>query len=933
MAQNLLLWFMLNTLLTVTSSRTLCPRIFFQNINEDTVPYKIIEGVYTKQKDDYNNFPVYRRENDNLLFYHTVSKGSNYLVFGLNLNDYFGVAAILYRDPSFWLSSGVMDRNDVFGGIVNKWQYYNRREQTNYYVSTTYSSPMIKAVCVDEDFRECNSDRVYLNESFDDGKGNTLNNRTTDYFYRTEGLFRNLRPVYKHNTQTWYLQYVDSYWIVTGKYKPSNYDDNVYMRVKDFALRPEYISKTWSVHYQGWRDQPNLKVMCRGVTSMSNTCPSNPCDSKATCVYTSGNETLCLCPSGYTGLKCSVNKQCPKPNPKASTELNFAYPGKRPGDLGMAFCFGSYPSMRYYVCVDGSFSSNWSGQGSACTREDPTTAPWYPPTRRTTWYPRTRATPWYPGNQGTPQANSVNFDDNPIIVPVVITVAVLVQILLPFVLWCCALCRTSCKEVEEQEDDQRRMDQVGEELGRRLQRVAVAGSQEELDQGVQEYRQAVQDYQRESEAKELSRKRGFVRNASLCRLISMDLYFSFYLWLIYFVGCGVSHCTMYGSVFEVLRIFAIVMLFVCPVIVFIESCFSHELDYLKNIMEDETAWGYIQRMQEVPPRINMVVECYHYETRTRVVYYTDANGNQQSRTETYTEKVVTFVDQDEFSFGSWVDVSKREMPALSTVALTRVKIDPSILFGDQETADDYERQVAEMLERNRHRDVFTDYSSSKEIPGLKKRISAFVDLSVKPFWIRPLFFWIATLLQMTWPYRWLFRAKTAKSYYALKKKMYKSTTPPMEVDVMNPIAVLAGNASSVPIGPDNTCPGYPMSVINNPGTGNLAFQSGSTPYPPVNPYLGQSDPAHGISTPYPPYNPEGESSLLPYPAPAQPNGPPPLYPAGINNPAPDSSTPYPPLNPYTGPASPPYPAGPQPSAPPPSYEDAVGNPPQPNNVT
>jgi len=125
------------------------------------------------------------------------------------------------------------------------------------------------------------------------------------------------------------------------------------------------------------------------------------------------------------------------------------------------------------------------------------------------------------------------------------------------------------------------------------------------------------------------------------------------------------------------------------------------------------------------------------------VYNTDANGNQQSRnsrTETYTEKVVTHLDQEFFSFGSWLDVSKKEMPALSTVALTRIKIDPSILFGDQETADDYERQVAEMLARNRHRDDYTDYSSSKEIPGLKKRISAYIDLRVKPFWIRPLFF-------------------------------------------------------------------------------------------------------------------------------------------------------------------------------------------------
>lgn len=919
MVLNLLLSFVLITSFAFASSATLCPRIFFQNINEETMPYKIIEGVYIKESYYHNNFPVYRLENDTLLFHHTVSsKGDSYLIFGLDLDDYFGVAATVYKDPASWLRSAIVDRDDIFGGIVSQWQYYNTRDQTNYYVKTTYSSPVIKAVCVDEDFRECNSDRVYLNESFDDGRGNNLNDPTKDYFYRVKGLFRHLRPVYKHSVQTWYLQYVDNYWVVTASYAPNNYDDKTYMRVKDFAIRPEYISKTWSVHYNGWRDMPNLRVLCRGVISMSNTCPSRPCDSKATCIYTSGNETLCLCPSGYTGPTCSVNEECSKPFPKANTEVNFDYSGKRPGDLGFAFCSGSYPSKRYYLCVDGSLGSSWRGQGSLCTREELT---------KPTWYPRTRETPWYHRTVGPSQAKPINFDDNPIVIPVVIPVAVLVQILLPFVLWCCALCRTSCKEGEEEDDDQRRREQVDEELGRRLQRVAAAGSQEELDQGVQEYQQAVQDYQRESEAKELSRKRGFYRNASLWRLISMDMFFSFYLWLIYFVGCDVSQCTKYGTVFEILRIFAIVMLCLSPVIVLLESAFSHELDYLKNIMQDETAWGYIQRMHEVPPRINMVVECYHYETRTRVVYYTDANGNQQSRTETYTEKVVTYVDQDLFSFGSWLDVSKKEMPPLSTVALTRVKIDSSILFGDQETADDYERQVVEMLERNRHRDVFTDYSASKEIPGLKKRISAYVDLRVKPFWIRPLFFWIATLLLMTWPYRWLFRAKTAKTYYTLKKKMYKSSTPPREVDVMDPIAVLTGNESSVLnlSGPDNNCTGYPMSGMNNAGGGNPTVHNGGTTYPPVNPYLGQGHPPQNVSHVNPSYNPDAEQPYTPYPVTSQSNAPPPPYSSGMNYPAQDSSAPYPPPSPYSRPGFPAYPAAPPPSGPPPSYQASVGH--------
>lgn len=78
------------------------------------------------------------------------------MIFGLSLNDYYGVAATLYNVPAAWLVFATLDRNDIFGEIVIQWQYYDTRDQTNYYVTTSYSSPKIKAVCVDEDFRECN---------------------------------------------------------------------------------------------------------------------------------------------------------------------------------------------------------------------------------------------------------------------------------------------------------------------------------------------------------------------------------------------------------------------------------------------------------------------------------------------------------------------------------------------------------------------------------------------------------------------------------------------------------------------------------------------------------------------------------------------------------------------------------------------------------
>ncbi|XP_044184969.1 LOW QUALITY PROTEIN: uncharacterized protein LOC114956697 [Acropora millepora] len=851
------LWFVLSTCIAFTSSKTLCSRIFFQNINEETMPYKMIEGVYVKENNTYNNFPVYKEENGNMLFYLYMGKeGSNFLSFGRYLQWYFGAAAILKAMyPSLWLSYGTLDRKDVFKGLIDRWLYFDRKDGKNYYVTRSSTSTQIKAVCVDEDFRECHSDRLYLNVTFNDGKGNIIHNREQDYFRRKQGVFRNLRPVFTHSRTKMYLQYVEGYWMVTGAYFPSSsLDKTAYMKVKDFALRPEYITKTWLVHFNGvWRQMPQLSVLCRGVTSMSNTCASRPCHSNATC-----------------RLQCSEYKRCPVQTRLANTVHNSDYAGRRPGDLSVSFCKFSNPWLRFSICMDGSISPFWSGQGKACMAVLP--------------------------DSRTPKPSRLSLDNNPYIFPLVLTGAVLLQCALPFLLHCCARCVAAHKEVKDEQDELRREQEAGIELGRRLQQVAVAGSQEELDRGIEEYQEAVQNFKDESDEKELSRNRGFFRNASLWRLISMQMNLSFYLWLVYFVGCEVSQCTRYGRIFDAFRYFAIVIMSISPVIVFVESIFSHELAYLKNIMQDITAWGYIQKMHEVPPEIVMIVECYHYETRTRVVYYTDVNGNLQSRIETYTEKVTTFVDQDEFSFGSWVDVSKREMPPIGYASLTRVKIDPCILFGDQETADDYTSQVSEMIERNKYRDAFTEYSAKRQIPGLKKRFSTYVDLNVRPWWIRTLYFWIATLLMMSWPYRWFFRAKTSKTYYILKKKMYNSTTPPSEVDITDPIAVLSSNASSL------------MPAANCAAASDQRSDA-ITPYPSAPPLqhavTASVGEPHAVEIGQPPCTSATSTTHLPNPS---------------ESAIPSQSSTEPPVPPS-------FAGGLMSESPPPSYEETVGRPP------
>ena len=89
------------------------------------MPYKVIEGVYTKDNYSQNNFLVYRRENGDLLFYYsnTSVEVQKRLIFGLNLSDYFAADVYSAVDPVSWLTSGSLDRSDVFGGLISYWQF------------------------------------------------------------------------------------------------------------------------------------------------------------------------------------------------------------------------------------------------------------------------------------------------------------------------------------------------------------------------------------------------------------------------------------------------------------------------------------------------------------------------------------------------------------------------------------------------------------------------------------------------------------------------------------------------------------------------------------------------------------------------------------------------------------------------------------------
>ena len=74
----------------------------------------------------------------------------------------------------------------------------------------------------------------------------------------------------------------------------------------------------------------------------------------------------------------------------------------------------------------------------------------------------------------------------------------------------------------------------------------------------------------------------------------------------------------------------------------------------------------------------------------------------------------------------------------------------------------------------RNLDAKVDFSEDETITGFNEEMLAFSDESCKSWWIGKTQFWVAALLAMTWPYRYLLSYKTGKIHYVVKKKLYIS---------------------------------------------------------------------------------------------------------------------------------------------------------------
>ena len=266
-----------------------------------------------------------------------------------------------------------------------------------------------------------------------------------------------------------------------------------------------------------------------------------------------------------------------------------------------------------------------------------------------------------------------------------LSVACILQCLLPVIIWY-ALHRMESKSEEKiDEDYQFNLNVASCLMEGQIRDLGPKGKMppDEYERKIAallaEYKSTVQDVTNKKQEQEASRK---VKNISCCRIFSVVLQISLWFWLLYVVlatvtcsvGFRVSNCGQISTTLAILVSFGSIFSAVSYFYVLLESIPCRERKYLSRLRKAGNAGKYITLLRRTAPNVVMTAVCYHYETRTRIVYHTDGNGNTSSHTETYTVRVDTATDADVFVYNYWVDKSEGQLGLDTKYGVTKIKL-------------------------------------------------------------------------------------------------------------------------------------------------------------------------------------------------------------------------------------------------------------------
>jgi len=236
-------------------------------------------------------------------------------------------------------------------------------------------------------------------------------------------------------------------------------------------------------------------------------------------------------------------------------------------------------------------------------------------------------------------------------------------------------------------------------------------------------------------------------------------------------------------------------------------CCTKTRRYLTNLMVDTTIYSHVQAVRQTPPRVSFHNECYHYETRTRLVTQT-VNGRTTTRTETYQVKIVTHAAHEEVPLSQWADASQN-LSGLERFALAKVKFGKQYAFGDTQSQAVHQALWASFVARN-HRDTHQHNWETMDVPGFQDVAMFLIDVRLQPWLLRWWAYALAVVFFLGWTYRCWLSSRSAKFRYTYVKTIYLGSTP----GIMVPVVVMPMVAMPTPGLPMMMAPPQTMMVVS-----------------------------------------------------------------------------------------------------------------------
>jgi hypothetical protein len=169
--------------------------------------------------------------------------------------------------------------------------------------------------------------------------------------------------------------------------------------------------------------------------------------------------------------------------------------------------------------------------------------------------------------------------------------------------------------------------------------------------------------------------------------------------------------------------------------------------------------------REEHPYYKWHIQCWHNETRTRTENYRDANGNTQTRTVTYTERVNTHSASHSGIIPS-TDATPSFLPD-STALMTEIDTELDLDFHHSNYLQCYRHWCA----ANRW-DIHADESRCEDLPSRKTAVLAEWAQGVRPCWVRRSCYSLATVLLLAMCFRLTVQAQSGYQKYTYRKRCY-----------------------------------------------------------------------------------------------------------------------------------------------------------------